>query len=124
MSFNSPGAKLLQAVMAKNAARHLGEPEYAPIVEQPLKGIQMSNRAKNAIAVQNGASNPIVLTRLLDEAVRECLAENSSVQDDAAVFLISHQLVYVVTGHDFAMGRMNQRWQDSMALLRGANDSA
>lgn len=80
----------------------------------------MSNRAKNAIAVQNGASNPLALTRLLDEAVRECQQENASVQDDAAVFLISHQLVYVVTGHDFAMGRMNQRWQDSMALLRSA----
>lgn len=79
-------------------------------------------RFKDALAIQEGASNRRLVSRKLHEAIVECQDEGKSTEDCPAVFLICHQLTFLVTGHDFCVGddRLGQRWHESEAQCRGA----
>jgi len=61
-------------------------------------------RNKTAYRIQQGASNPRPIANELLKAIDECRAEGKNEREDPAVFLILHQLCFVLTGHDFAFG--------------------
>lgn len=65
------------------------------------------NRFRNAFHAQNGACNALPVANALVEAIREVRDESGGSMDaetkDAAVFLILHQLTFLLTGHDIAM---------------------
>lgn len=82
----------------------------------------MNTRNQMAVTCQGGASNRRRVSRALHEAVEEC---NLSVpyanpDDDPAVFLILHQLTYLLTGHDIALGNdvLQKRYDDSMKAVQ------
>lgn len=54
------------------------------------------NRFDNALLIQQGACNPAGIARSLVEACDECLRENVSQREDAAVRLIVHQLAHLM----------------------------
>jgi len=64
-------------------------------------------RIEYARIAQSGASNPRRLASCLVEAIDECRAENVDPAEDAAVFMIMHQLGWLLTGHDISVG---DRW--------------
>ncbi len=72
----------------------------------------MSTRNKKAAICQGGASNARRVTLCLLEALDDCRLENKPEQEDAAVFLILHQLTRILTGHDFTIGNkhMSELW--------------
>ena len=55
----------------------------------------MSKRHSDALAIWEGACNPSGIARSIHEACKECIAENSSQREDAAVKLMVAQLAYV-----------------------------
>ena len=59
-------------------------------------------RNKYARIAQSGASNPRKLASCLVEAIDECRVENKDPAEDAATFLILHQLCWLLLGHDVA----------------------
>lgn len=59
-------------------------------------------RNEAARLVQAGASNPRAVAQALVNAIDECRAEGGNERDDHAVFLILHQLAFILTGHDVA----------------------
>lgn len=69
----------------------------------------MNERMKAAITCQSGACNPLPISLALNEAIQECRTKDVEPSEDAAVFLILHQLVYLMTGHDLVV---NQRMMD------------
>lgn len=74
----------------------------------------MSNkRNEHARICQQGASNERKVAQCLVEAIDECRAEGVNPREDAAVFLINHQLAFLLTGHDICVGYpdMHDRWQ-------------
>lgn len=73
----------------------------------------MYNRIENARIVQGGASNERKVAQVLVDAIDECRAQGVNARDDDAVFLILHQLAFLVTGHDLAVGddRLAERWR-------------
>lgn len=62
----------------------------------------MSERIKSALICQAGACNPRPIAKALLDAIDECRAEGVEEANDPAVFLILHQLVWVLAGNDFA----------------------
>lgn len=76
----------------------------------------MSNRYKNAVQIQQGACNPRPITKALLDAIDDARQEGKSEHNDPAVFLILHQLVWVLTGHDvdIAMDEGGQKYSDAM----------
>lgn len=62
----------------------------------------MNKRNEHARICQGGASNQRLIAGCLVEAIDECRAEGVSMKADPAVYLILHQLVYVLTGSDIA----------------------
>lgn len=79
----------------------------------------MNKRNSNARGIQNGASNPHAIARVLVEALDECRADNVQPADDPAVFLILHQLTWVLTHLDFAVSDkvFGKRWDEHTATL-------
>lgn len=78
----------------------------------------MSNRFKTAQIIQSGASNQRLIAAKLLEAIDEVRNENGDIQSDPAVFLILHQLAWVLTGHDFSIGnRMGERWSEATKAI-------
>lgn len=74
----------------------------------------MTNRFQNARAAQSGACNPRPISAALNAAIAECNVEDVSSEYDPAVFLILHQLVFILTGHDFTHSeRMSKRWDEA-----------
>lgn len=75
----------------------------------------MNQRQEFARICQEGASNRRRVSRALLEAIEECQAEGADPDKDPAVFLILHQLAFLLTGHDMAVGdpRLSRRWDDS-----------
>lgn len=75
----------------------------------------MSERKKMAEICQSGASNRRRVSRALHEAIEECNVEGVSTEDDPFVFLILHQLVFLLTGDDIAVGneRLSKRWDEA-----------
>jgi hypothetical protein len=59
-------------------------------------------RNANALICQAGASNERRVASCLVEAIDECRAANVDPRQDHAVFLILHQLAYLLTGKDLA----------------------
>lgn len=79
----------------------------------------MSNRFKVALICQEGASNQRLIAAKLVEAIDEVRAEAGDIQTDPAVFLILHQLTWVLTGHDITLGAtMGQRWKAATDACR------
>lgn len=76
-----------------------------------------NTRNKMAATCQGGASNERRVAMALVEAIDECRKENVNPRDDAACFLILHQLVYLMTDRDFALDvdRLRERWNKAMA---------
>ena len=62
-------------------------------------------RNANAITAQSGASNPRPIAQALVDAIGECYVEGVAPNKDPAVFLILHQLAWVLTGHDLGSHR-------------------
>lgn len=58
----------------------------------------MSQRFRDAQTAQNGACNPRPIANALVDAIGECYVEGISPAEDAAVFLILHQLAHVLVG--------------------------
>lgn len=58
----------------------------------------MSKRFKDAATAQSGACNPIPIASALVNAIDECRAEGVEPREDPAVFLILHQIVFILTG--------------------------
>lgn len=79
----------------------------------------MSQRREFARICQDGASNRRRVARALYEAIEECQAEGVDPDDDPSVFLILHQLSFLLTGHDMAVSdpRLSQRWDDAMRAV-------
>ena len=78
----------------------------------------MSKRFQNALTAQNGACNPRAIAQGLVDAIDECRAENVEPGEDPAVFLILHQLTFVLTGHDYALtGDLGGRWYGATMAL-------
>ncbi|CAL8480965.1 hypothetical protein [Caballeronia sp. S22] len=57
------------------------------------------NRFEDAPMIQQGASNPIGVTRALQRAINACHRESLSASEDPAVRLIVHQLAYICGVH-------------------------
>jgi hypothetical protein len=76
----------------------------------------MNTRNKMAVTCQGGASNERRVAMALVEAIDECRAENVNPREDAACFLILHQLAFLMTGFDMALGidRLADRWAAAM----------
>lgn len=75
----------------------------------------MTTRFKTALMIQGGASNRRLVSRKLHEAIVECQDEGKSTEDCPAIFLICHQMTFLLTGHDFALSgeHMINRWTDA-----------
>ena len=54
------------------------------------------NRFKEAIQIQQGACNPIAVSRALTLAIEQVRDERGSIEDDPAVRLIAHQLSFLL----------------------------
>ena len=65
------------------------------------------NRFKNARDIQAGASNPVAIINVLKDAVVEARAENADPAKDPAVYLILHQLAWVLIGKDIGDERFS-----------------
>lgn len=80
----------------------------------------MSKRFKDAATAQSGACNPIPIASALVNALAECYAERVPSAEDPAVFLILHQLTYLLTDHDFVMStaRLGERYAESMNAVQ------
>jgi hypothetical protein len=76
----------------------------------------MSQRHRDAQVCQDGASNRRRISRALHEAIEECANEGVDADKDGAVFLILHQLAYLLTGHDIVIGneRLDKRYDAAM----------
>lgn len=59
-------------------------------------------RTEAAKICQGGASNPIPISKALHDAILEVRKEGGNEATDAAVYLILHQLAYILTGVDIA----------------------
>ena len=72
----------------------------------------MDKRNANARGIQNGACNPHAISRVLVEALDECRALYLNPADDPAVFLILHQLVFLLMERDVAVSDtyLGDRW--------------
>lgn len=79
----------------------------------------MSIRNKNAVIIQGGASNRRLIARKLCEALDEVDSEAGDVDEDPAVFLILHQLVYLLAGYDICAthGNMAKRYCAAHAAM-------
>jgi hypothetical protein len=79
----------------------------------------MNKRNKMARVCQEGASNERRVAMALVEAIDECIADGCSPRNDAAVFMIAHQLTWLLTGHDFTVGndRMSDRWNRDTKIV-------
>lgn len=77
----------------------------------------MNTRNKMAVTCQGGASNERRVAMALVEAIDECRAEGKNPREDAACFLILHQLAFLLTGHDVVLGndRLFDRFNKAMA---------
>lgn len=60
----------------------------------------MRTRQENAIAAQQGAVNPRPICAALQEAIGECYTEGIAPSEDAAVYMLLHQLVFILTGSE------------------------
>lgn len=78
----------------------------------------MNTRNQMALTCQDGASNRRRVSRALHEAIEECAAQGVDADADPAVFLILHQLTFLLTGHDLALsGALNKRYHEAMKAL-------
>lgn len=79
----------------------------------------MSERNHNALTAQNGACNPRPIVKALADAINDCYAESTSPTTDPAVFLLLHQLTYLLTSFDIACAsdRLNRRWVEALTEL-------
>lgn len=59
------------------------------------KGMAMTKRHSDALAISAGAVNPSGMAHALVSACRECIQENVNQRDDAAVRLIVSQIAYM-----------------------------
>ena len=79
----------------------------------------MSNRFKTALQINSGASNPRAIANELVKAIDEVRAESGGVASDAdpAVFLILHQLTWVLCKHDITLAtdHLGERWKQANA---------
>ena len=73
-------------------------------------------RFKNALIIQEGASNRRLISRKLTEAVVECSDEGKNPDDCPACFLILHQLAWLLTSHDIA--RDHEQYQRSISACQ------
>lgn len=82
----------------------------------------MTQRFKDAQTAQNGACNPRPIANALVNAIDECRAEGVDPTEDPAVFLILHQLAYVLTDLDLAASSMRGaiRYVEDMGKLTTA----
>lgn len=64
----------------------------------------MNQRNKNAKICQEGASNERRVASSLVEAIDECRAEGVTPSEDDAVFLILHQLAWLLAGTTWRAG--------------------
>ena len=81
----------------------------------------MNTRNAMAATCQGGASNRRRVSRALHEAIEECANSTPYVDPDSdpAVFLILHQLTFLLTGHDMALGneRLQKRYDEAMTAV-------
>lgn len=84
----------------------------------------MAKRQEYAKIAQEGASNALRLSTALTGALQECIDEKIDYSEDPAVFLILHQLVWVLTQYDMCCGfdEMSKRWNEAYKLI--ADDAA
>lgn len=69
-------------------------------------------RIKSAQTCQAGACNPVPISKALHDAIMEVHKEGGDPTKDAAVYLILHQLTFLLTGVDFADHRYSQAMQE------------
>ena len=76
-----------------------------------------------AATCQGGASNERRVAMALVEAIDECRTEGVNPREDAAVFLIAHQLTFLLTEHDFVLGddRLFNRFNNSLKAIDETN---
>ena len=78
----------------------------------------MSKRFQNALQAQEGASNQRLLARILGEAIEDVSKERGFISDDPAVYLITHQLVWVLYGTDITL-KHGSRWGEATQYCVG-----
>ncbi len=79
----------------------------------------MFNRFETALQIQEGACNPRPIARSLLDAIDACRNEGKNEREDPAVFLILHQLAWVLTRHDIALiGGDEDRYGPAMDACR------
>lgn len=75
----------------------------------------MSSRFKNALFIQEGACNPRPISNELTKAINECYTEGVAPSEDGAVFLILHQLSFILCG---SSPGTHEQWERAMAACR------
>lgn len=80
----------------------------------------MTQRFKDAQPAQAGACNPRPIANALVNAIDECRAEGISPAEDPAVFLILHQITYLLTDHDLAVSNLHMRYMESTRAVTNA----
>lgn len=75
------------------------------------------NRFETALQIQEGASNRRLVSRKLHEAIVEVSDAGGDPDSDPAVFLILHQLAFLLTGMDVCCAdeRLHRRWLEATA---------
>lgn len=69
----------------------------------------MSNRFKETLQIQEGASNRRLVSRKLHEMIVEVSDAGGDPDSDPAVFLVLHQLVWILTSRD--MAHSHEEWR-------------
>lgn len=67
----------------------------------------MAKRHKDALAIQDGACNPVAIVDSIQKAIEEVRAETpgwGAIRQDAAVRLMVHQLAYLCSTSSFESG--------------------
>jgi hypothetical protein len=79
----------------------------------------MPNRHKDALQIQQGASNPLAVANALVCAIREVNDERGSARTDAAVLLIAHQLEHLLRSKT-----LSESLQVYQSALKACQDAA
>lgn len=60
----------------------------------------MAQRHRDAVLIQDGASNPLAIVNALQRAMRAVSDEGKDSRKDAACRMMTHQLAYLLDVHD------------------------
>lgn len=83
-------------------------------IQPQTKEQRIAARLRIAYGMQQGASNPRPIVTELSKAISDCYTDGIAPNEDDAVFLLLHQLTFVLTGYDIAIPYLHERWQKAM----------